>query len=60
MSAVVSEMSTGKFYVRDSVVPFEEDAFHEFKGHRNLAVEELPPWCYIPGTDRRSRRAASR
>ena len=53
-------MSKGKYYVRNTVVPFEEDATHEFKGHRNLAVEELPPWCFIPGTDRRSRRAASR
>ncbi|XP_044175611.1 uncharacterized protein LOC114965074 isoform X1 [Acropora millepora] len=48
------------FYVVDSVVPFEEDATHEFKGHRNIAVEELPSRCYFPGTDRRSRKAVSR
>lgn len=48
------------FYVLDSVVPFEEDATHEFKGHRDIAVEELPSWCYLPGTDRRSRKAVSR
>ena len=50
----------GRYYVKDMVVSFEEDSQHEFKGHRNLAVEELPPWCFIPGTDRRSRRGASR
>ncbi|XP_015750507.1 PREDICTED: uncharacterized protein LOC107330401 [Acropora digitifera] len=48
------------FYVLDSVVPFEEDATHEFKGHRDIAVEELPSWCFFPGTDRRSRKAVSR
>lgn len=54
-----SEISR-RFYVKNSVVPFEEDSTHEFKGHRNISVEELPPWCYIPGTDRRSRKAVSR
>lgn len=49
-----------QFYVLCSVVPFEEDATHEFKGHRNITAEEVPPWCYIPGTDRRSRKAVSR
>lgn len=49
-----------RFYVLNSVVPFEEDATHEFKGHRNITAEEVPPWCYIPGTDRRSRKAVSR
>ncbi|CAH1269551.1 Hypp4201 [Branchiostoma lanceolatum] len=48
------------FYIRDSVVDVEEDFNHEFKGHRNLAVEELPSWCYQPGSERRSRRAISR
>ena len=54
-----SEISR-RFYVLNSVVPFEEDATHEFKGHRNITAEEVPPWCYIPGTDRRSRKAVSR
>ena len=51
---------TRKEYLLGSVLPFGEDGTHEFKGHRNLAVEELPPWCYVPGTNRRSRRAISR
>ncbi|KAJ7374918.1 hypothetical protein OS493_005276 [Desmophyllum pertusum] len=29
-------------------------------GKENITVEELPPWCYYPGTDRRSRKAVSR
>lgn len=53
-------MPKGRFYIQNTVAPFEEDATHEFKGHRNLGVEDLPPWCFIPGTDRRSRRAVSR
>ena len=39
-----------RFYVKDSIVPFEEDMTHEFKGHRNLGGEEIPEWCWIPGT----------
>ena len=48
------------FYLLDSVIPYDEDKTHEFKGHRNIVVEELPPWCYFPGTERRSRKAVSR
>ncbi|CAH3015992.1 unnamed protein product [Porites evermanni] len=54
-----SEVSR-RFYVLHSVVPFEEDTTHEFKGHRNISIEEIPHWCFIPGTDRRSRKAVSR
>lgn len=51
-----------RYYIRDSVVPFEEDMYHEFKGHRNLSVEELPPWTKesSDGRERASRRAVSR
>lgn len=50
------------YYVEGFTLPFEEDETHEFKGHRNIAVEELPMrrGGNIPGTDRRSRRAVSR
>ncbi|KAL5467452.1 hypothetical protein EMCRGX_G031677 [Ephydatia muelleri] len=50
------------YYVEGLTLPFEEDETHEFKGHRNIAVEELPTrrGGYIPGTNRRSRRAVSR
>lgn len=47
-------------YKLGSVLPLEEDSLHEFKGHRNLAVEELPRWAFIPGTNRRSRTPVSR
>ena len=49
-----------RLYVRGSVMPFGEDSRREFKGHRNLCVEELPRWCFVRGTSRRSRRAVSR
>lgn len=51
---------SNRFYVKDTIVPFEEDAFHEFKGHRNFSAEEVPHWCVIPGTGRASRKAVSR
>lgn len=53
-------MSVLCHYERKALVPFEEDEYHEFKGHRSLAIEELPPWCYHPQSTRRSRKAASR
>ena len=53
--------STGRFYVKRAVVPFEEDLHHEFKGHRCLAVEELAPFSFHDyDRKKRSKRAASR
>ncbi|XP_064640322.1 uncharacterized protein LOC135495522 [Lineus longissimus] len=49
-----------RYYIKGAVVPFEEDLTHEFKGHRNMAVEELPPWAFITGSNKRSRKAVSR
>lgn len=49
-----------RVYLLKSVLAFGEDCRHEFKGHRCLSVEELPKWCFIPGTLRRSRKAVSR
>ncbi|XP_048254713.1 uncharacterized protein LOC124142586 isoform X1 [Haliotis rufescens] len=48
------------YYRQGDVVAIEEDATHEFKGHRNLAIEELPPWTKETKTSRASRRAVSR
>ena len=47
-------------YAEGSKLSCVEDSTHEFKGHRNLAVEELPKWCFVPGSLRRSRKAVSR
>ncbi|XP_053401077.1 uncharacterized protein LOC123549662 [Mercenaria mercenaria] len=50
-----------RYYVRNTVVPFEEDFTHEFKGHRNICVEDLPPWTQESKTESKpSRRAVSR
>lgn len=49
-----------RYYERKSLVTLEEDEYHEFKGHRSIAVEELPPWCFLPGSTKRSRKPASR
>lgn len=50
------------YYKNGSIMPFEEDAYHEFKGHRDISVEDLPPWTQERRTssDRASRRAVSR
>jgi len=32
-----------RFYVRGSVVPFEEDLRHEFKGHRTITLQDRLP-----------------
>ena len=51
---------SGRYYIRGETAPFEEDMVHEFKGHRNLCVEELPPWTRASETERASRQAISR
>ncbi|GAB1600225.1 uncharacterized protein LOC115224808 [Argonauta hians] len=43
------------FYWENEMLPFEEDFCHEFKCHRDLAVEDLPPWTQEnPNVTRRS------
>ncbi|KAK7507560.1 hypothetical protein BaRGS_00001495 [Batillaria attramentaria] len=49
-----------KYYVRGSTLPFEEDMTHEFKGHRNLSVQELPSWTKESSNEKASRKAISR
>lgn len=50
-----------EYYEKYSVIPFEEDPLHEFKGHRNLAVEELPPSSQVHARqEKATRKAASR
>lgn len=36
------KMSSDRYYLRYSYLPFGEDRTHEFKGHRDLACEEVP------------------
>jgi len=61
MNKISSNANTDRsFYIKDTIVSFEEDETHEFKGHRNISVEEIPPWCRIAGSNRRSRKAVSR
>ncbi|ESO98238.1 hypothetical protein LOTGIDRAFT_159033 [Lottia gigantea] len=56
-----SKQKSKRYYIRGNIVPFEEDASHEFKGHRNLCVEELPPWTQVNSrTEKASRKAVSR
>ncbi|XP_067010814.2 uncharacterized protein [Anabrus simplex] len=34
-------------YDSESLVKWEEDQLREFKGHRNVSAEEVPPWCLV-------------
>jgi hypothetical protein len=49
-----------KYYVRNEVLNIEEDHTHEFKGHRNISVYEIPPWCINADENIRTRNAISR
>ena len=48
---LVGKMTTvvkDRTYVRGSVVPFEEDLEHEFKGHRTISLQDR--WIFLPLT----------
>ena len=32
-----------RYYTRGEIVPFEEDLYHEFKGHRTISIENRMP-----------------
>ncbi|PNF25945.1 hypothetical protein B7P43_G10019 [Cryptotermes secundus] len=49
-----------KHYIRNEVVAFEEDQTHEFKGHRNISVADVPPWCINASNNTSTRKAISR
>merc|ERR1711962_295871 len=54
------KMIPSRFYIKKSLVSIEEDEYNEFKGHRSISIEELPPWCFQPNSDRRTRKPVSR
>ena len=49
-----------RYYVRNEVLNMEEDQTHEFKGHRNISVYDIPPWCINVEENIRTRNAISR
>ena len=53
-------MTEVEYYRKKSLVSVEEDEYNEFKGHRSISIEELPPWCFQPNSQRRTRKPASR
>ena len=53
-------MSAKRFYIKKSLINAEEDEYNEFKGHRSIGIEDLPPWCFQPNSNRRTRKPASR
>jgi hypothetical protein len=55
-----SQERNPRYYVRGELVKFEEDQTHEFKGHRNISIREIPPWCVKEEENFRTRNAASR
>jgi hypothetical protein len=55
-----SVTDSSKYYIRNEVVSFEEDQTHEFKGHRNISVADIPPWCIKGFNNITTRKAVSR
>lgn len=53
-------MSTKRVYVKKTLISVEEDEFNEFKGHRSIGIEDLPPWCFQPNSNKRTRKPISR
>ncbi|XP_059145889.1 protein tofu-2-like [Physella acuta] len=49
-----------RFYTKFQKMPFEEDATHEFKGHKNICKEELPKWTLETSQKKGSRKPISR
>ena len=39
-----------KFYVYEETMPYDEDMCHEFKGHRNIVLAEVPPHSQRTGS----------
>lgn len=48
------------YYVQESELSVREDRHNEFKGHKNVAEKDVPPWCKIPNSHRSSQTAASK
>ena len=54
-------MSAGMaYYVLESELSVREDRHTEFKGHKNVAEKDVPPWCKIPNSQRSSQTGASK
>ncbi|KAF6038973.1 hypothetical protein EB796_002716 [Bugula neritina] len=34
-----------RFYLYNQTLPYDEDICHEFKGHRNIVLADVPPTC---------------
>ncbi|GFN80037.1 schlafen protein [Plakobranchus ocellatus] len=56
----LSKQTNVKYYTKYQKMPFEEDLFHEFKGHKNLSVDQLPKWTQATKWERASRKSVSR
>lgn len=39
-----------RYYHYNQTLPYDEDISHEFKGHRNIVVGEVPPISYKHGS----------
>ncbi|RUS88083.1 hypothetical protein EGW08_004136, partial [Elysia chlorotica] len=56
----LSKQSPSTYYLKFQKMPFEEDLFHEFKGHKSLSTDQLPKWTQATKWERGSRKAVSR
>ena len=51
---------TSKLYLINSEIPVDEDATHEFKGHRNLSQEEMPRFVLYDASGKATRQPLSK
>jgi len=49
-----------RYYRQNMRLKVDEDVTHEFKGHMNLSVDEVPQRCVDPGNERPSRQPISK
>jgi len=48
-----------RYYVLERKMECDEDDVHEFKGHLNFTLDQMPPRCRDPKFDRPSRQPIS-
>ena len=59
-SSGIMQASMQAYYVYESQLSVREDRHNEFKGHKNIAEKDVPPWCKIPNSTRSSQTGASK
>ena len=57
---VCRRMTSAEFYLMNSELDVDEDATHEFKGHRNFSYEEMPRFVLYDASGKPTRQPLSK